>query len=43
MNGFKKEMYKFNKKLQVTFGQIPIECIQAYAKTEEPYIHSGGY
>ena len=29
--------------IQVTFGDIPIEAIEAYAKTEEPYIHSGGY
>ncbi len=29
--------------IQVTFGSIPIEAIEAYAKTEEPYIHSGGY
>jgi predicted house-cleaning NTP pyrophosphatase (Maf/HAM1 superfamily) len=29
--------------IQVSFGEIPIEAIEAYAKTEDPYIHSGGY
>lgn len=29
--------------MKVTFGDIPIESLKAFAKTDEPYIHSGGY
>ena len=28
---------------KVTFGDVPIEAIEAYARTGQPYIHSGGY
>ena len=28
---------------EVTFGDIPKESLEEYAKTPEPYIHSGGY
>lgn len=27
----------------VTFGDVPIQCLEEFAKTPEPYIHSGGY
>ena len=35
--------YEWVTKADVTFGDIPTVALEAFAKTPEPYIHSGGY
>lgn len=35
--------YEWVTRADVTFGDIPRECLEEFAKTPEPYIHSGGY
>lgn len=35
--------YEWVTGADVTFGEIPLEVLQAYAKTPESYSHSGGY
>ena len=35
--------YEWVTKADVTFGEIPIAALEEFAKTPEPYIHSGGY
>ena len=35
--------YEWVEKGDVTFGKIDPEIIKEFAKTPEPYIHSGGY
>ena len=35
--------YEWVTHADVTFGDVPLECFEAFSETEEPYIHSGGY
>jgi predicted house-cleaning NTP pyrophosphatase (Maf/HAM1 superfamily) len=35
--------YEWVSKAEVTFGKIPIEVAEVFAKEEEPYRHSGAY
>lgn len=35
--------YEWVTKADVTFGDVPNICFEEFAKTDEPYIHSGGY
>lgn len=39
----KRLRYDWIVEAEVLFGDIPIESIEAYAKTDLPYSHSGGY
>lgn len=35
--------FEWVTKADVTFGDVPVECFEAFSETDEPYIHSGGY
>lgn len=35
--------YEWVTKAEVTFGDISVNALEEFAKTDEPYIHSGGY